>query len=381
MPYLRPTLTQLRQQAISDITSGLPGLAPLPQGSVLRILAQVEAGMAHGHYGYQDWIARQAVPFTATDEYLFGWAALKGITLKDASVAAGAITITGSAGAVPVAAVLSRDDGVTYTTMAAAAVVGGAPVTVGVACGVAGSTGNAAAGTVLTFASPIGGIDGAVTISTAATGGADQESQDSLRSRMLQAYAAPPHGGNAADYVEWALTVPGVTRAWVAPNGAGAGTVVVYPMFDVTEAGNGGFPVGTDGVASGETRAAPATGDQLAVANAIFPQRPASALVYATSPVKTPVPFTVANLGSNNTAAMQAAITAALQGMFLRQGNVGGTVDPSTMAAWPAIDASAWYEALGAISGLNQFSVTTPSAPLVPTAGELFVLGTVTFVS
>lgn len=66
-----------------------------------------------------------------------------------------------------------------------------------------------------------------------------------------------------------------------------------------------------------------------------------------------PVAFAVADLGANNPAAMQAAITAALADMFVRLGNVGGSVVPSTGAAWPAIEPDAWYAALEAIPGLT----------------------------
>lgn len=94
-----------------------------------------------------------------------------------------------------------------------------------------------------------------------------------------------------------------------------------------------------------------------------------------------PVAFTVADLGANNPAAMQAAITAALADMFVRLGNVGGSMVPSTGAAWPAIEPDAWYAALEAIPGLTGFKVTTPSASITPGVGALFTVGAMTFVS
>ena len=69
MPFARPTLTALRNQAVEDITSsGVPGLDGLLRNAVLRVLAWVMSGLAYSVYGYVDWIARQSVPFTATDE-------------------------------------------------------------------------------------------------------------------------------------------------------------------------------------------------------------------------------------------------------------------------------------------------------------------------
>ncbi|MFC7611718.1 baseplate J/gp47 family protein [Teichococcus aestuarii] len=110
---------------------------------------------------------------------------------------------------------------------------------------------------------------------------------------MLDRFRAPPQGGAVADYETWARAVPGVTRAWIAPNGMGAGTVVVYAMLDDAQAGAGGFPQGADGVAAAETRATPATGDQLTIADALYPLRPATALVYVVAP--TPIRSTTSS--------------------------------------------------------------------------------------
>lgn len=43
--------------------------------------------MAHLHYGYLDYMALQSNPFTATDESLAGWMALKRVYRKPASAA------------------------------------------------------------------------------------------------------------------------------------------------------------------------------------------------------------------------------------------------------------------------------------------------------
>jgi uncharacterized phage protein gp47/JayE len=152
-------------------------------------------------------------------------------------------------------------------------------------------------------------------------------------------------------------------------------------MMDVAEAAFGGFPQGTNGVATNEPRDVTATGDQLVVANALLPLQPVTALVYAMAPVPTPVNFTIADLGAANTAPNQALITRALQEMFAVFGQVGGTLNPVTGAAWPGIEPDAWYAAIEAVPGLKGFKVTTPSALITPSVGQLFTLGTVTFIS
>jgi len=384
MPYARETLTQLRQQAMQDITSSdLPGVDGFLRKAVLRVMAWVQAGFAFLHYDYMDWIARMAVPWTARDEYLAAWGALIGINQKDAVTATGSFGVTGAVptSPLPQGVILARLDGVQYKSTAAGVVAGDGTCTVPIVALVPGAAGNADAGTTLLLVNPIVGINSEGTASTDIVGGADQEPEDDYNLRVLQQFANPPQGGDLADYIEWAEAVAGVTRAWVTPNGNGPGTVVVWTMLDDAESAHGGFPQGTGGIATNDPRDTAATGDQLTVANAIYPKQPVTALVYSEGPTNSPVNFTVTNLGANNTPAMQAAITAALADMFLRLANVGGSVDPDNAGAlWPAIDPNQWYAAIGAIPGLTQFDVTVPAAPITPAAGALFTLGVVTFV-
>ncbi len=162
----------------------------------------------------------------------------------------------------------NRGDGFAYITSVDAVVDGTGAVTAPIVATVPGAAGNAAAGIGLTLGTAVTGITSAGTASTVITGGADQETDDDLRACMLFAYANPPAGGSQTDYVQWALAVPGVTRAWCTPCGVGAGTVLVQFMMDLAEAASGGFPQGVNGVAGAETRGAPAGGDQLTLANA-----------------------------------------------------------------------------------------------------------------
>lgn len=389
MPYNRPTLTQLRDDVLQDINSAQitnssgTVLVALLQKALLRVVAYAQAGLSYEHYAYLDYIALQAVPWTATDEFLDGWAALKGVYREAATQTIGTATFSSSQPNIdiPAGTSVTRADGVLFVTTADANTGSGMNAVVTIQAVTAGSAGNFDPNTVFNLTSPILYVNAKSTTSVQTTAGADQELDSSLRTRMLAAYAAPPQGGDRQDYIEWALAVPGVTRAWIAPNGMGPGTVNLFTMFDEAEAANGGFPQGTNGVASNETRDTPATGDQLTVANVIFGEEPVTALVYSTAPTPQPVNFTISGLGSNNNATMQAQIEAALSAMFLQLANVGGTVDPADGAAWPAIEPNDWYGALSAISGLNNFNVSAPAGPITPASGSLFTLGAVTLSS
>jgi uncharacterized phage protein gp47/JayE len=389
MPYARPTLTDLINQVNGDIQTGLPGTDPLLRFSALQILGTALAGLASEQYGYTDYVAQQAVPFTATGEYLEGWAALKNVYREAATQAGyetpGQITFpsanTTPAPQIPVGTTITRGDGVQYLTTALATAANGS-ITVNAEAvadptGLTGAFGNCAVGTIMTLGTSIPGITSTGTVTAAFTGGADIEQDDSLRSRMLAAYQNPPQGGAVSDYVEWALKVNGVTRAWCNPNGFGAGTVVTYIMLDSTESADGGFPVGSNGVASGEWRGIAAAGDQLTVANYIYPLRPATALSYICSPTQNVVNFTISGAG-NFSAATRALITAAIQGVFVMYGNpIGPVVNGQPPSTSGVIDVSYIQSAIAAISGTQGFVIATPTGNITGPLGALPVLGNI----
>lgn len=365
MPYARPSLTALRNTAIQDITtSGVPGLTGLLRNAVLRVLAWVMAGLTYSLYGYGDWIARMGVPFTAEDEYLYAWAGLIGIYPEPATGATGAASFTGNVGlTIPTGTQLMRQDGTLYTTTADATVDSTGNVTTPIAGTTTGAFTNDPGGTAIRINTPIPGIN-SIGATGLCTGGADAETNSALRTRMLFKYRQPPQGGAASDYIDWALEVPGCTRAWINNTGAGPGSVVVYPMFDDAEAAFGGFPQGTDGVSSSEPRGVPATGDQLLVADHIYPVQPVTALVYVSAPVPFHVDVVLIELDPY-TQAMQDQIVAALNDIFLIVGEIAGTVYPSDL-----------YEAILAVPGINHFAMTEPAIAVTAPQGALPVLGT-----
>ncbi|MGF6549302.1 baseplate J/gp47 family protein [Paraburkholderia youngii] len=383
MPYPRPTLTQLRAQAAADLQVSPAGSDPLLRFSSLNVLGRALAGLAQLQYGYTDYVAQQSNPFTATDEFLEAWAALKNV-YREAATQAGAVTpgrimFPGTNGyQIPVGTLISRGDGVQYTTTSLGTVSGGSVTVNAVAnadpTGLTGAFGNCATGTVMTLATSIAGISSTGSVTTAFTGGADVEKDDSLRSRMLFAYQNPPQGGAVNDYVTWAKQVNGVTRAWCNPIGFGVGTVVVYAMLDNTEAAYNGFPQGANGVATSETRGVAATGDQLTIANYIYPLRPATALVYVCAPNQLVVNFTISGT-SGFSSATKALIQSAIAGVFVMY----GSPISATAGQNGTVDLSYIESAIAAISGTSGFVITSPTANIVGSTGQLPVLGAITW--
>lgn len=377
MPFARPTLSQLQTQVLQDIAAALQGSDPLLRFSNLNITGIALANLLNLVYGYLDWISQQAVPITSSDEFLAMWAALKNVYQKPATQATGTLSFPGANGVdMPNGTPIQRNDGIGYITTADATVSGGSVIAPAICnadpTGLTGAFGNCAAGTTFTLGTAIDGIQSNGTASTAFTGGADIESQDSLMTRMLQAYQNVPQGGDAQDYVTWALSVSGVTRAWCNPNGFGVGTVVVYFMMDSAEASDNGFPQGTNGGATNENRSATtATGDQLAVANSIYVEQPVTALVWSCAPAPNPIDFTFTGT-SEWSASTKAAVKAAIASVFLQYGA------PVTTSV-PVIDISLIESEIAAISGTGGFVMTSPAANIPNVVGQLPTIGTVNF--
>ncbi|MDU4291140.1 baseplate J/gp47 family protein [Mixta calida] len=382
MPYKRPTLTELRARNQSAITTGLQNIGALMRFSNMRVMGDVSAGMSHLHYGYLDYIALQSNPSTATDEYLEMWGALVSVYKKKATAATcPAVPVTGTALSVVAAGtLLNRGDGYQYT-LDADVTIGASGTSTGSLTAVlpdastdatgGGAKGNAPAGTILSFNTVTEGINASVTLSTAITGGTDIENEEDFRTRVLEAFQETPQGGNDADYKKWALAVPGITRAWVTRRLMGAGTVGVYIMTDKNLGTNdSGFPTGKDGVSSSETQypGGIASGDQLSVADAIYPLQPATAVVYVCSPVKTVVPFTIAGL-SGATATLKASINTAIDTVFFNYGKPGGTIDLSDIQA-----------AISGIPGTSGFILNSPAMNIVMGTGGLPVRGAMTYI-
>ncbi|MFC0683102.1 baseplate J/gp47 family protein [Novosphingobium clariflavum] len=378
MVFSRPTLTSLRSQVAADIAAGLPGLNALLRYNNLTILGDVEAGLVDGCYGYLDWITKQSVPFTSEDEFLEGWSALKGVTRKPAVAATGKVTLNGTGGTVPAGTALTRSDGASFTVDADIALIGGVAV-VPVTAAATGSSSNTILGTTLSLASAISGVNSLGTVSVAIAGGTDVERDDDLRSRMITEYSRPASGGSANDYVNWALGIPGVTRAWCERTVFGAGTVGVLFMMDESRADYGGFPQGTNGVATAESRATAASGDQLIVANALFELQPVGPIVFARACTANTIDLTIAGI-SDATDTTKAAIAAAFAAALL------ATAVPGASTPLSAIEGK-----IAAVSGATGFVITEifasagavspgPTGNISSNVGALPVAGNITYI-
>lgn len=380
MPFKRQTLSELRDQNNTFLKTELKAVGGLLRYSNLKVIADMDAGMSHLHYAYLDWIAQQSTPFNATDANLAGWMALKSVFRKPASAAKSQqAQAKGSPQSIlPAGTVVNRSDGYQYVLDVELKIddtgYGIAPVTAllpditeDITGG--GISGNAGVGTILTLDANVSGIESQLTLLSAATGGADIEDEEAFRERGLLAFQNPPQGGSDADYKQWALEVPGVTRAWVKRRLNGAGTVGIYIMCDGNN--NGGFPVGTDGISQLEDWGAiKATGDQMAVADHIYPKQTDTAIVFLCSPIRRPVNLEIAGI-QNADSTVVAAIKDVLEDLFFESANPDGT---------GVVYLSDINKSLGSVSGTKGYILNSPTANITFKVGEIPVPGEVNFV-
>lgn len=354
MPFARPTLEELINRVSTDIASRLPGMSySLVRRSLAGALARAEAGAVHSLYGYLDFIARQAIPDTAEDEYLLRWVA---IWLPDgrkpATFATGesAVQVSGAIGSVLLEGTLFvRADGQQYKTTAEVA-LSGTTALVSVQAVTANASSNTGAGVSLTLFQPVEGISStAIVVSPGITGGNDQETLTALQARLVRRIQQPPQGGSAADYETWALEVPGVTRAWVKPLYLGAGTVAVFLAND-----------------NAVTAPIPDAGTVAAALEYITEKAPVTAIVYVMAPVALAV--NIAAKLNPNTSATRSAAQAELADLFQREAEPGGVIRISKIR-----------EAISIATGVIDSQVTTPAADVTAAPGEIPVLGTVTW--
>lgn len=366
MPFNRKTLTQLVDEAASDINAALPGADSRLRRSGLKVIGQVLAAAAHGLYGFLDWISRQVMVDTAETDYLNRWAAIWGITRKGATKAAGTATVIGNSGSpVTAGSVLQssspNSDPVEFTTDAEVIVVDGTAI-LDITAVEGAAAGNLAPGSLLTFATPLPGIATSASV-VALEGGADAEADESLRERVLERIRKPPHGGSENDYVQRAREVPGVTRAWAYGGEMGLGNVTLRFMMDDVNAAFGGFP-------QGDSKPSTPTGDIATMQDYLDAEawRPITAEIYAVAPIALPLDVTVEGLVPN-TAETQAEVIAEIEDMIFREAVPGGKIPVSKI-----------WEAASIAAGEQGHKITAPTDDVVMPTGYLSVLGVVTFV-
>lgn len=355
MAFPRDSLATQLDRFKSDLESRLASGDPRLPANVLYDLSAAIVGAINELHLHLDYNARQVVPDLADEEHLGRYAGWKGIPKTPAAAATGSIDVTGTDGFdVPALTVWQRSDGVQYEVDSTVTIAGGV-ASVPVTALSTGQITNADAGVKLTLVSPLPGVNGTATVdANTLSGGADVEKLEPWRLRIRKRDREGQAGGSLTDLENWALEVSGVTRAWAFDQWLGLGTAGVFFVRD------------------NDADLIPDASEVQTVQDYIDARRPgATKGVTVIAPVKAPQDMTIAI--RPNTAAVQAAVTAELDDMFLR------VAQPEDKLGGGIVTLSDVRDAIKHAAGLDDYNLVSPTIDIAPANGNIAQTGVITW--
>lgn len=379
MTFDFPTLKRLLEQTRTSFRSNLKGTDAWVWPNNVYASAKVVSGGLFAAFNYMAYVKRQMFAWSAPDiESLREHGIEFQIPQKPAAPARGSVVFTVNSNVtVLTGARLRRGDGLEFLVEAGGVLNTTGTLTVPVVSAGDGKAFNTDGGASLQIISGVTSSGSpapiAVVQADGITLGADVEGMESYRQRILFRKRNPPHGGAPADYVLWAGEVPGVSfqadrptvfveRLW-----AGNGSVRVFPLM---------YDLYADGV--------PSAGDVARVRDHIAPLQPAGANVTIAAPNRVVVPVTIQGMVPN-TPEVQDAVRVELQDTFRRLSRPAGSdaqFGSMPYLASPFSFSLSWiWQAVANASGEQRHKIVSPSADIPLVAGDMAVLGTVTFLA
>ncbi len=357
MAFQIPDLKAVVQRARNAFRAEMPGTDAWVWPNNIYVTAKVIGGAVWEVFGRLKWMDRQRFAMTADGYELERHGLDYGISRKASSFAQGnAIFIADTYPlTIPVGTKITRQsDGAIFTTTKSKDIGRYTlDAVVPVIADVSGRAGNTTYGTPM-----LSTLDGIVSVAVDDYGigqGADVETDDQLRVRILARKRYPPHGGAEYDYEAWALEMPGVTRVFVRGNAYGRGTVGVWFLMDDT------YPAGI-----------PLSADVLAVQAHIDDLRPVTASVIVQAPIADCIDVVIQGL-SNDTQAVRESVGAELQALFRNMAK------PGLPGASFTLYQSWLWQAIGNATGEKHHKLVSPADDLVFATGVMPCLKSVTF--
>jgi len=302
------------QQVLASYNGGIksefPTAKPSIRKSLFSILGRGFSLIIHGNYIWLENLSD--VPFVALCpvEFVPLHGTQEGLAQKPALGATGDVLATGVNGsAISVGDRLVTVDGsnLQYEAVEAGVIAGGAFIFEVRSLNFGLDT-NQGAGVNLEFVTPPAGVDTSATVEAGGLiNGADLEDIELYRQRILFKKRNPFQCGAPTDYIQWALMVPEVTRAFVFPIEDGLGTVRVRFMMDNKF---------VDGI--------PLPADEVVVKDFIETLNPAQVGLFVSAPIAQPLVVDVSL--TPNTLEVQAAVTAAIEDLIIREAEPGGSI-------------------------------------------------------
>ena len=329
MSLSTPTTKEISDNIIAQLEASLNQTIPLLPKSFTRVLAKALAAVFVLLYKYGGFIFLQIFVQTASakDTTVNGsivnpltfWGRLIGIGDPVAATNAELlidITVTNQTGSLPSGSqLINSDNGVTYITIGAV-LLNAATVqaTIRAAAdqaggGGAGAIGNLEAADVVSFANPLPNVSRNASVVSQVVTGANGESVEAYRQRVVDRFQKRPQGGAYADYEEWAEEVAGIINAY--PYTGDPGEVDVFTEATVASSGS---PDGIPTVAQLQAVLDNINLDQ----NGLASRRNTNAFVNSLPITRQSFDVTVTGIsGVTDLGAVQADTTAALTEYFL----------------------------------------------------------------
>lgn len=341
--------TELRRVRPDASEAAIARAVRSPRGMIAAIL-RITAMALYEEHLHLRWMGDQYFPDTAEIEALIRHCSIWGIVRRPATRAIGRATVAGTDGTlVPIGARLVGATAI-YVTTTAVTLDDGTAVLELTALD-AGADGNAAAGTGLSFESPIAGLDAPVATvdSEGLAGGAEIETPAALLRRLLERIQEPAHGGAFFDYPVWVQNKFPALSVLCLPNWTGLGTVGVAVVMGDADAPR-----------------VPTSAELIAIAAEIETQRPVTADVDVFAATLVTIDPTI--MVDPFTVAVKAAVQTALKAFFAAEAGIGKLMPKSRMS-----------EAISAATGEYRHELIVPAGDVVPAAAAFPVLGTITW--
>ena len=398
MSLQTPTIKEISDNIISQISASLNQTIPLLPKSFTRVLAKTLAGIFILLYKYGGFTFLQIFVSTASTKEtiingkiltpLIEWGRLIGIGDPVAATQAELlieITVENQTGILSSGAQLTATNGVTYITIGSITLNAATKqVTIRAVAdqsggGGSGAIGNLTVGATVSFANPLANVARDATVISQTVTGADAEDFEVYRQRVKDRFQKRPQGGAYADYEQWGEETAGILNVYPYTS-TNPGQVDVYVEATVASSGN------ADGI--------PTSAQLLAVLDSInydlsglATRRPANALVNAFGITRTGFDVKVSGLVADDLAQTRLDIEAALTEFFLAREPyiVGLSVPPRNDRITKAAVSGVIEDVVSAAGGVftNAFIYLEGTTALVDLytlgAGEKAKLGTVTY--
>jgi uncharacterized phage protein gp47/JayE len=329
MSLITPTTSEVNNNIIAQLEASLSQTIPLLPKSFLRVLAKALSGVFILLYKYGGFMFLQILVRTASIKEteingvvlspLIEWGRLIGV--GDPASATNAellinITVEVQTGILPGGTQLVNvDNGVTYITIGSVSL--NAPIVQATARAVsdqsggggAGAIGNLDPGAILSFVNALANVLRATTVVSQVVTGADGESTEAYRGRVIDRFQKRPQGGAYSDYELWGEEPAGIKSIFPYTSDC-PGQVDVYVEATVESSGDpDGIPTGAqlqevlDSIEFDE--------------NGIPSRRPANALANTFPITRTGFDVRVTGIQVDNLAQVQQTITEAITEYFL----------------------------------------------------------------